>query len=408
MRKFANLFFILFNTMAVAGIIFGVGRFFITAPALGYGYNLLHGVTILVAIPLYFGLAFNRHLPRLILIPLFAWLFWGLCSYWPLNSIFGDNLTLYASFVQLLFGLLFLQINRLRNGHSRFMIPRQFAGNAFDGTHFLHFVIINIVVVPIALVLLLYFGINNLITDRSAGFVQLQPSGLFMSDRVYLLGDKEVRLTAMIHLGQGNYYSDLADSLPQRGALILAEGVSDEEGLLTETFSYDKLADSIGVESQQQLYFPGRLIDAEQLLNPTPELLEQTNLLPADIDLREFDERTIAVLNALAREVLNADNPLSGYSAFLSWIQQEMPKDIEKILMNDLIDKRNHVVYSYLVQALPNYDTIVIPWGALHMPGIEREIKKLGFQLKSEQKRKSIDFLLLPYGDLWHSLTDND
>jgi hypothetical protein len=405
MRKLANLFFILYILMAVTAILCGGGRLFGAPSALDIGYNLLRVLTIIVAIPLYFGLAFNRHLPRLILIPLFLWLFWGLCGHWPLQPLLGDKLLLLSGCGQLGIVWLLLQLNRRHNGRSLLLIPRQFAGNAFSGNGFVHFIIINIFAIPVALILVFYFGLGTLIADKSAGFVQLQPTGLYMSDRVYRLGDKEVRLSAMIHLGQGNYYSDLTESLPQRGALILAEGVSDEDGLMTENFSYGKLADALGVETQQQLHFPGRLIDAAQLLNPTPELLEGTNLLPADIDLREFDKRTIAVLNALARDVLSADNPLAGYSAFNHWLQQEMPADIDKIIMNDLIAKRNCEVYSYLTQALPHYNSILIPWGALHMPGIERKIKQLGFQLHSEQRRKSIDFLLLPYGDIWHSLT---
>lgn len=405
MRKLANLFIILYILMAVVAILCGGAQLLGAPAALGIIYNLLCGLTIIVAIPLYFGLAFNRHLPRRTLIPLFFWLFWGLCGHWPLRELLGDGLLLFSGAGQLTVGLLLLWLNRRRNGQSLLLIPRQFVGNAFSGNGFIHFIIINICVIPLALILLIYFGLGTLITDQSSGFVQLQPTGLYMSDRVYRLGDKEVRLAAMIHLGQGDFYSDLASSLPQQGALILAEGVSDADGLLTESFSYGKLADSLGVATQQQLHFPGRLIDAEQLLNPTPEMLEETNLLPADIDIREFDSRTIAVLNALARDILNADKPLTGYTAFNRWLQQEMPADIDTIIMSDLIDRRNHAVYGYLSQALPHYDTIVIPWGALHMPGIERKIMKLGFELQSEEQRKSIDFLLLPFGEIWHSLT---
>jgi hypothetical protein len=406
MRKFANLFLILFFIMASAGIICGIADLFMFIPALSVTYLLLHALTILIAIPLYFALAFNRHLPRLILIPLFFWLFWGACSYWPLTT-FDNKLLLIASCVQLLIGFLFLKLNRKINGRTLLLNPRQFIGNAFSGQCFIHFIIINIFVIPCALVLLIYINLSTFVNDKSAGFVQLKPTGLFMSERTYRLADKEIQLTAMIHLGQGNFYNELNESLPQHGALILAEGVSDTEGLMTENFNYGKMAQTLGVVSQTQFHFPGKLIDTQQLLNPSPELLEQTNLLPADIDLSEFDPRTIAVLNALARDVLNADNLLAGYSDFNHWLQQEMPEDIDKIIMNDLIDRRNKAVYNYIIQALPHYDTIVVPWGALHMPGIEQKIKKLGFQLVSEEQRQSIDFLLLPYGQIWHNLTSS-
>ena len=72
--------------------------------------------------------------------------------------------------------------------------------------------------------------------------------------------------------------------------------------------------------------------------------------------------------------------------------------------MNDLVEKRNRSVLSYLPKALEKYDTVIIPWGALHMKGIEEQVKMRGFQLEKELNRRSIDLWKLPYRQLLKNL----
>jgi hypothetical protein len=57
-------------------------------------------------------------------------------------------------------------------------------------------------------------------------------------------------------------------------------------------------------------------------------------------------------------------------------------------------------VIRHLGKALERYDTVVIPWGALHMKEIEAEVLKRGFVLQIEQERVSIDFRKMLLGTL--------
>ncbi len=405
MRKLANLFFILFILMSISGLLSGLVTHYGGPVFVHSVHTTLHLLTLISALIVYIGCAFNRHLPKTLLFPLMLWLFWGLCGFWPFHGSSPAVLTLVTSAVQLLCGLLILRINSRINRTGLLLTSRQFAGRTFDAGNLLRFIIVNIVVVPLALVVLVFFGLGQLVDGKSGGFVQLKADGLYMKERTYRQGDKEIRLAAMIHLGQRDYYTDLKDSLPTHSSLLLAEGVQDSENRLSGNFSYGKLAGALGLVSQENLRLPGELISPEQLRNPDAGQLNQLNILAADIDLKEFDPRTIEVLNTLAREVLASDQPLRGYTRFNSWVQQQMPADIDTIIMHDLIDKRNAMVLGYLTEALAHYDHIVIPWGALHMPGIEQRIRQLGFELSSEHERKSIDFLLLPYGQIWQNLT---
>lgn len=405
MRKLANLFLILFVVSALFGIADELVQQFLSTPFLAGLQQFTWLVCLFSAVFVYFGLGFNRHLPKIILLPLFIWLFWTLVDYWPLENIIGKYFQLYAACGQLLLGILMLKLNQKLNHKSPLLVQTQFVGPAFSGQNLLRFCLINILVLPIALVLVSYSLVDNLIETNTAGFVQLKPNGLYMTERIYHKGGKQIRLAGMIHLGQENYFTDLMDSIPGEQTLILMEGVSDTDGLLTEHFSYGKIADLLGLTSQEKVSFKGKLIEATALDQTTTETQNIPDILPADIDLKQFEPHTLEVLNALAKYVLNAESLTQGYLEFNRWSQTHVTSDTNRIVMDDLIGKRNRSVTSYLPKALAKYDTVVIPWGALHMKGIEKIVLGKGFQLEKNRERLSIDFLLLPYGQLWDNLT---
>ena len=404
MRKFANLFLLLFAVSALTGIADQLAQLFLSTHILTGLSQLVWRASLFSAVIVYLGFAFNRHLPKVILLPLFIWLFWALVGYWPLETIGGSYSQLYLACGQLLLVALLLKLNRQLNHKSLLFTHSQFAGPSFSGKTFLCFSLLNILVIPIALALISFSFVGNLIKTNTAGFVQLKPNGLYMTERIYQRGDKQIRLVGMIHLGEEEYYDDLITSISGHQTLILAEGVSDEGNLLTERFSYGKLAGLLGLTSQEGVHFPGKLIDAAELDEAKDKNQNTPDILRADIDLQQFDPRTLEVLNALAKYLLNAKSPLAGYAAFNRWADEHFDPDLNSIVMTDLIAKRNRSVLSYLPKALTKYDIVVIPWGALHMQGIEKAVLKEGFQLKQSHNRLSIDFSALPYRQLWKKL----
>lgn len=408
MRKLANLFLLLFVISAIFSISNELLQLFWAIPFLAQLHQFSWIMCVLCGGIVYLGFAFNRHLPKIILFPLFIWIFWDLVGNWPLGNSGGEQTQLYLACGQLAFGFLLLQLNRQINHKSPLLVPSQFVGQAFSGQNLLRFYLINILVLPIALILISYSFVGHLLESNTAGFVQLQPNGLYMTERIYQQGNKRIRLTGMIHLGQDDYFSELMDSISGGETLILAEGVTDTEGLMTEHFSYGKIAKLLGLTSQEKVHFKSNLIEAIDLDQKITETSNIPDLLQADIDLNQFDPRTLDVLNALAKYVLNADSLSSGYLEFNQWAQDHVTPDTNDIVMDDLIGKRNRSVVGYLSKALLKYDTVVIPWGALHMKGIEKEVLKKGFRLVDSRKRLSIDFLLLPYEKLWKSLTQEE
>lgn len=410
MRKLTNLFLLLFLCSAILGLISELLHIYIDIPLLSGFHQLIWLACIGMGSIVYIALGFNRHLPKIILMPLFLWLFWSLLDYWPLGTFVGKYFQLYAACGQLLLTILILKFNQRINQKSLLLARNQFAGPAFSGQNLFRFCLINIPVLPLALILICYSFANNLIETRTAGFVQLKPNGLYMTERIYRQGEKQIKLAGMIHLGQREYFDDLTASIPGARTLILAEGVSDTSRLLTEHFGYGKIAELFGLTSQEKIHFQGRLIEASALETPDPARQDGTDILPADIDLQQFDPHTLEVLNALAKYLLNAESLTAGYVEFNRWAQDHITPGSDQIIMDDLIYKRNRSVLSYLPKALNHYDTVVIPWGALHMKGIEQAVVAKGFQLETSRERLSIDFLLLPYERLWANLlgTENE
>lgn len=402
MRKLANTFLILFLISAGLHLTAELGRQYLS---ISPPVTLIQGLwlsSLLLAAILYAGFAFNRHLPLATLLPLQLWLTWSLIDYWPLENFIGPRYQLFAAVVQLILGLIILHLNRTLNNAGLLFTAKQFSGTAFSFKRFGLFSLGNLFVVPLLLMLCGFSLAGHLIHDRSAGFVRLKPNGLYMAERTYRRADKQLQLAGMIHLARPEYYTALTAAIPAQRTLILLEGVTDHQGLLTEQFSYARIAELLDLTPQGEATFAGRLISQKQLESAHSDLNPAVDMLPADLDLSAFNPVTIEVLNTLAKEVLNADSPLTGYAEFNRWAQTNVPPDFDKIIMADLIDKRNQHLAGFLPAALKKYDNLVIPWGALHMKGIEQIVLEKGFQPINSRERLSIDFFDLPYAEAWN------
>ena len=400
MRTVANIFLILFLNAAIIGIaemLLADRTVFAWLPLMS---DFVGDLLMLFALLLYIGFAVNRHLPKSVLVPPMIFLGWGLIAFWPLENCV-DHYLAYVLIAQLLLGILVLQRNLQLNKKSRLLVRSQFAGPSMSTGTMFRFMLLNIPLFPLLLLLLLFSSVSEIVENQGAGFMCLKPNGLYMVEKIYQRGEKQIHLSGMIHLGQQSYFDSLSKVLSSKQALMLAEGVSDRQGLLKNDFSYQKIADLLGLASQERMLIDGRLIDVESLENLEDKLAEKTDVLPADIDLAEFDERTITLLNALGHYLLGNDSLLEGFREFNQWARQNTTPETNQVVMNDLVQKRNRQVLSYLPKALKKYDTIIIPWGALHMPGLETAVIGKGFHLQEQHKRLSIDFLLLPYERLW-------
>lgn len=407
MRITANIFLLLFLFAAILGVVDESLNLLAISSPLGGLRSLAYILCLIFGLLVYFGFAVNKRLPKLILGPLLLALGWGLLDFWPLEIVAGPSYRLYAVGGELLLVLLLLKLNRARNKKSRLLVLSQFPGPRFSWWIFSRFCLVSIVTLPLIIMLLAYSTAGTLLERHTAGFIRLQPNGLYMTEKSYQQATKTIRLASMIHLGQRDYYTALIDSISGERVIVLAEGVSDVSGRLQGTFSYARIADLLGLAAQEQIPFQGRLVTSASLDQRDNIIAGSIDILRADIDLQEFDDRTIAVLNALGRYLLEGPSLSQGYQDFNRWAVDNMTPETNRVIMQDLVEKRNSTVLSYLPKALQKYDTVVIPWGALHMAGLEKAVLVKGFRLQKSHERLSIDFLLLPYADLWKLISGN-
>jgi hypothetical protein len=393
MRTFANLFLILFLTDAgislldeLLNIFFGVGH-------LTGLRNLVAFGTIAVSVLLYILLGIDRRLPKRILLPLLLFVFWGALGMWPLwavldNAIFGP----VCAGAQVLVGTAALLYVHAKNRKVGWGLPRKkmLVPPRFSLRNTLVFFAANIVLVLIILFFYGIFSANSYLVKSTAGFMRLGFDGVYMTEKIYRSDAQTIRLAGMIHIGRKQYYDAMAASIPRGRTIVLAEGVSDRNKLLQYGFDHGHLAKMLGLASQREMTFSGRLIEPDEM--NAPGETAPYRILRADMDMSDLDPRTIEFLNMIALHLIKDSSLIESFNACNDWMKAHLTDNRLRIIMNDILYRRNATVIRYLQEALKSYDTIVIAWGALHMAEIEEAVIDHGFHLTGSTERLGVDF----------------
>ena len=67
-------------------------------------------------------------------------------------------------------------------------------------------------------------------------------------------------------------------------------------------------------------------------------------------------------------------------AAFLEFYREAQRKpELAALVMQDIVENRNHFVMEMIRQSLADYRVVVVPWGAMHMPGISGAVIEMGF-----------------------------
>jgi len=360
-------------------------------------------VVITLSMIFFVCLGIDRRLPKRVFLPLTLFASWGALSMWPLAGIVGrESFGLTAAISQLVLGVIAILLLR-GLGDRKLLTEEQFQAPMFSLRNTLVFTAINLLLAPFALI---YTGLavtSYYLEEQTAGFLRLSPAGIHMSERSYHLADKEIRLAGMMHIGNEDYYQDLAKSIATEGAIILAEGVTDQDHLLESQFNYGKLAGIIGLTSQDKMRLKGNPVKLDDIDVAGQVIHEpgKPDIANADIDLNRFEPKTIEFLNALGRSLFGDKPLIEGLAEYNLWVEENMTDEGLAGVMADILDKRNDAVIAGMIKTLKNYDTIIIPWGAMHMPAIEVAVLDRGFVPGKAQERLSLDFRTIPYGELW-------
>jgi hypothetical protein len=295
------------------------------------------------------------------------------------DVIFSCNLTgLILNIIELLTAIACLAWIIYRTQKPVEVPPPRYIG--FTLFNFIAFLLIP----PVYLYLVACFAVHS----SSGGFIQFTPTGIHSIIKSYERDDKEVMLVGMSHIGNTdffNFYINLAKARDPETSAVLTEGVTDNQSKLEHNFDYTGISKMVGLRSQNEVH-------AKQQQAP-----QSSNRIHADVDISTFSKPTIKILNGMGKFLTAVNNRKSqndiikGFMEF-NMIANKWTKDDYDAFTNDVLKKRNDHLYRVLNQQLPNYKTLVIPWGAAHLSDISKRLKKAGFKLKEERSFAIINF----------------
>ncbi len=216
------------------------------------------------------------------------------------------------------------------------LLPENFLGKrGFSGLNLLWFGLGNIfILMPVVLVYLAVCSAMA-VNHFSDGFLSLRPGGLRVKVRTYVRADgKTIQLVPMSHVGESEFYRGLSESFPTN-AIVLMEGVTDHQNLLTNRITYKRMASSLGLSEQQKEFKP------------------RGEMVQADVDVAQFSTNTLSLLNLIMFVHANGmnDKSVSKLTEFVS------PPHFEKELFDDLLRKRNRHLVAEINTRLADSDS---------------------------------------------------
>ncbi len=382
MRIFANAFLVAFAIDALFAIAVsqshGVGA---GAPWLASVRDLLMGFVSLASIPLFVLMGIHPGLRWRIFLPPCLLLSWIMLGAMPLPIWFSaSNAALVAGALEAAFAVtafgLCRQWNRANGADGWLLGEQALRGPTFSRHTAVGFTALNLLVILPASLAYLALAAAAGVGHLTQGFVEIRSDGIHLAHREYVRGGQTIHLVAMMHIGDSAFYEELVLALPRQGAITLAEGVTDETGVLSGGLSYGNVAAELGLVEQPELSAGDR------------------ELRHADVDVSAFSRETLELLTGVGRVLGSATSTdaLIAYAELSNHVGSEDPTRMIAAFRHDLIDLRNDHLLGEIETSLRDYDVVVVPWGGLHLPGIEDRVRELGFVQDAATDRRVISW----------------
>jgi hypothetical protein len=399
-RVVTNAFWLAFLADGVVSLadesIFGGAPSFLTGVRTG-----LSVLVILASLVAALVVAFTPRAPKRVLVPLILFTWWGgLAQGFPMGFFQVSQVMLWISLLQLALAVLLFVFFHSQESWLFAAKDRR----AFSWRHALIAAPIAAVLFLFSAALALFTGLAGELETVSGGYVKLRPDGIYLLERRFQAGDREVRLAGMMHIAEEEFYTDLLPSAdPQVPSVVLVEGVTDNQNLLGEQgLSYSRLASMLKISSQEDSVFMERVAAGlrRHRENPSqpqtyPEARDQEpgslDFVHADVDVGTFHPKTIAFVVAVMSLFQAEDWP-----AFLKkFTETSGPLNDESAqtqVIQDILHARNDHLVGEIQASLKDYRRVIIPWGALHLTGVESWLRAQDFVQSGETERKALGF----------------
>lgn len=237
-------------------------------------------------------------------------------------------------------------------------------------------------------------GLARVIEDTSAGYVRLTLQGIRLTERIFEKDGRRVHLIGMAHIADGGFYQSLNSRLaePVGGRrLVLLEGVTDREKILPQSFAsgetYRVMAEKLGL-AEQALGFAMQSDKSEAGGSRLEAWAERgVDFRQADIDVSELAPAHRKHLVDLLAAAADLD-----LERFFSMPGDMSAKELEDLVVEGLVKRRNAHLMTVFAEHERQYSEVFIPWGAAHLPDLERRLTALGYVTVAENRRLGIDF----------------
>lgn len=342
---------------------------------------------VLSSLIMAFVVALVPHLPKTVFLPLVGAAVWLALGGPPFGSLAksGDGAGLFLALCQSALSMAAFFIIHVRTG-SPFL-----SANALPHLNhvFLRIAFASIVTLIVGLAGIVAGGIWTAVTfaeQETKGYIQFTWDDIRARAAVLRKDGKVVQLIATAHIAERQFYERAYAKIPPN-AVVLAEGITDNKGVLArEAAKPDEVAKSMGLDSQ--IVFEEMLAEGQTIaVNPKPgspkgkpAARTKPDVVRADMDVSDLSPATLRCLRAdLAAkmdtgEVLAKDGGVPACS----------PKDLE-VFWDEILTKRNAYLMATFDLLAVKYDMFVVPWGAMHMPELEKEFLARGYRIESAE-----------------------
>ena len=313
-----------------------------------------------------------RGLPWVELSPLLAVIFWSRFLYLPLPGLFDwENLEFMGSL--LMVATVGVSAWMLRQRRTVPWIPEaSFEHATFSwGRSLWTFGLKFGVGVPV-LVLYVAVSVAWMVDWRTHGFMRLDGTGIFLEARTYGRGREagQVHLLPTAHIGTDRFYDRLMSGVPQKKAVLLPEGVTDQRGVLAARWSYAGPAKAVGLREQPDFSQRWSGVAVER----------------CDVDVSELSLQTQDLLSRFSACLQRcSEGDWVGGADLLREVNVD--RGAMRLLKRDILETRNARVTDCVQRVSTRFEHVLVPWGALHMAGIEGGLLKLGFE---ERERREV------------------
>ena len=224
-------------------------------------------------------------------------------------------------------------------------------------------------------------GVMSMLEQSTGGYLSFTWDGVLTREVEF--EDPEtgtVRLIGMMHFGEPLAYQALLESFEAPNSIILEEGITDRSGLLPELSPTPRRRHFTGGIRIQPTMEEVRGV---QRIEHAQERHGWVNLKNADVDAAELNPETLE----WTRQFVELRERSTREEFPLLFILTELGATLPEGVFNEILFTRNDRLMAELETVRGEFNQIIVPWGALHMPGIEHALKEIGYTPTERERR---------------------